>query len=256
MGKFFNGLGFNLTGLKYFVSNRELWKFVIIPFLLNLIIFAAIITSYVGWFGEIMQAGAKVVATLDIPDPQGFWAYTFDGLYWVLRALFMVLFFLLSLVMIFVSTFLSSQIINASFFEMMSERILIKEGVLTDIPFKFSDTLHAIKIEVFKTALFILMSLILLSLSLLPLIGMVFVILQLIVTAWFFAFSLSSYPMVKTQKPFREILLWGLQHKLSLIGFVLPTLIPFLGLFTMSFQVVGGTLLYRDTLPIPFGSSS
>jgi len=256
MGRLFKGLGFNLTGFTYFTSNRELWKFAILPFLLNLIIFAIMITGYVGYFGEIMQAGAKVVATLDIPDPQGFWAYTFDGLYWVLRALFMVLFFLLSLVMIFVATFLISQIINASFFEMMSERILVKEGVLTDVPFKFIDTFHAIKIEVFKTALFGTLSLVLLSLSLIPLVGMFFAILQLSITAWFFAFGLSSYPMVKTKKPFREILLWGLQHKLSLLGFGLPALIPFLGLFTMSFQVVGGTLLYKDTLPIPFGSSS
>jgi uncharacterized protein involved in cysteine biosynthesis len=248
MSRFLSGLGYNLTGMRYFLAHRRLWKFAILPLLINLSIFAGLFTLYIAHFSEIMALGERVVAGLSVPSPAGVWLHILAGLYWLLRALFAATFFLLTLILVFLSAALLSQLISANFYEAMSERILITEGYLPESPFALKRALlnmtHALMIEGEKFALFAITTVIMLALTLLPVVGSAFAILQLLITSWIFAFGLSTFPLVKERASFRSIVQWGWQRKLLLTGFGLPAIVPFLGLLITSFQVTGGTLLF------------
>lgn len=247
MRKIFEGLGYNASGLKYFFSHSALWKFSLIPLLINLLSLILMVTLYLRSFGEIFAFISSPLGSIDIVDPQAWYLYIADGGLWFVRNLLMVVFFVMALVVIVVFAYFLSSFINAPFYEMMVEKILIMEGRSQEVPFSFKhfkmNLFHSLKIEMFKLIFFVSISVCLVLLSFIPVVGTLFSILGFFFAAWTFAFGLCGFSMVLKRTPFRNMLRWGLSNKLLLIGFGLPAMIPFVGMLMMSFQVVGGTLL-------------
>ena len=244
------GFNFNIRGLKYLLSHKKLWKFSFIPFLINLLGLILMVSLYLHFFNDIFSFITSPLGSIDIAKPEGILLHMADIALWFVRNLMMVLFFVIALVAIVVVVYFASSLINSPFYEMMAEKILIQEGVRSEVSFSFSnflkDSMHSIKIEFFKMSFFLSGSLFLFVLSFIPAIGFVFSFIGFVFTSWTFAFGLCVFPLVLKRVSFRSILKWGLSRKLRLIGFGLPALIPFLGMLIMNFQVVGGTLLFIE----------
>jgi len=246
MRQFFKGLSYNLEGFRYFFANPKLWKYVLVPTLINFLALIILVTLYVSYFNDIFLLLTKPLSGLDILEPQNFWGHFFDGTLWIVRQLFKLLVFLVSLILIFVVVFLISSVINAPFYEAMSEKILELLGLGTASTFKgfIKNFVYSLKIEMSKFFIFAGAVLVLFLLSWLPVVGVIFSILMFLFVAWMFAFGLCTYPMVVAGASFTQMLRWGWNHKALLTGFGLPSVIPFLGLFIIFFQIAGGTLLY------------
>lgn len=248
MKDFLSGLSYNFTGLKYFLSHKILWKYAVLPLIINFFLLIALVSLYVAFFENIFLYISKPLAGIDIANPQGALWHILDGLLWAVRGFFTVFIFLTALVLIFVSVFFLGSIVNAPFYETLSEHVQMLEGKLPPQPFRWNFFLaavvYALKLEGVKFLLFVLVSGALFLLSWIPVLGVVFSVLGFFFTAWLFAFGICTYPMVLKRLPLSEIFSWGLKRKSMLIGFGLPSVIPFLGLLIANFQVVGGTLLF------------
>ncbi len=250
MTNFISGFGYNFKGLGYLTSHRELWKFVVIPFLISIVIFAGLVSFYFGYFSQILAFLQRPFVALDVTDPQGFLSYVLDGVLWFVRQLLTVVVFAVSSVFMAVLGYFIVNIVSAPFYEAMADKIMGLHGrvqtgnvAVTGLVKKW---IHAIKFELVKIASYIVITVIFGLLSLIPVVGMLFSILGLVISSWYFAFGLTAYPMVERVTPLSQMFLWGRQNKMRLVGFGIPALIPFLGLFILQIQVVGGTLLYID----------
>lgn len=250
MRDFFLGLSYNAIGLRYFCKNKTLWKYAFIPFVLNILGVIFCVSLYLWYFNDIFAFLSKPLGGIDIVDASGFWWSALDAILFFVRHLLKIFIFTLSLLFVFVFVYLAATIVNSPFYEMMAEKILILQGVRTDRSFQFKqfwlEIAHALKIQMAKLLLFTAVTVALTVLSWIPLIGILFSVVQFFFTAWLFAFAICTFPFVIDKKPFSQILKWAWRHKMSFTGFGLPSLIPLLGLFLMSFQVAGGTLLYLE----------
>lgn len=250
MKTLFKGLSYNFKAFDHFSENKDLWKYVLIPLCLNLLVLVILSSLYISWFDEILMFLSKPVAALDIIDPQGIWDTIKDGFYWVVRGFFRIFVFLLSVLALFVLIYFVSSLVNAPFYELLSERVLIKKGLKEDYPFEWKrfveEWAHSMKIELFKFLVLSLPSIALVFLSWVPVVGFAFTVLSFVFVSWYFAFGVIAFPMVLLRKDFKEILQFGRQNKALLVGFGLPALVPVFGIFLVSFQVVGGTLLYIE----------
>ncbi len=250
MKNFFLGISYNFKGLNYFFQNRSLWKYAIIPLVINIIALVALISLYLIYFNDLFFLITKSLGTLDILSPNGFLWHLLDALLWVLRFFLQIIFFLLSFVLIFVAVFILSSLLNAPFYEIMSEQVLIMKNDLEDRPFKLktflSEFRHALKIELCKLAMFASLFFMIILFSWIPVIGPIFALIGFFFTSWVFAFGLSTYPMIIHKQSFKKMLNWASTNKSTLIGFGLPSTIPILGLLIIHFQVIGGTLLYLE----------
>lgn len=250
MKSIFRGFGYNIKGWRYFFTHKTLWKFALIPFILNVLFFALVLFLYFHFYDDVFAALFKPFAKWDLENPQGFWQNVFDGAYWFLRLLIQAVVFVISFLLILMSVYLASLVVNGPFYELLSEKVLVLHGEHKDKPFLFKEFFlelkHSSKIEIAKVVVFAVVTLIFFLLSWIPIIGLVATALQFAFSAWFFALGICAYPLVLQRLPTREIFKWGMTHKSLLFGFGLPSLIPFVGLLLMNFQVVGGTLLYME----------
>lgn len=208
------------------------------------------VSAYFGYFNLIFDFISAPLHGIDISDPTNWGWHILDGLLWVVRHLVRVLFFIIALVLLMVGVYFLSSLVNSPFYEAMADKVLFLHDKKEEQPFKmkefFSDLVHSLKIELFKMLLFLSISVGLFVLNLIPGIGVIFAFLGFLYTSWVFAFGLSSYPMVSEKRRFSEMVKWGRQNKMGLIGFGLPAMIPIFGLLIMNFQVVGGTLFFIE----------
>lgn len=248
----FKGFSYNFIGFRYFKNHKPLWKFVVLPLCLDFFLLLLLMALYLYFFNDLFLFLTGSLGNIDVASPDGFLEHILDGVFWVLRHLLKLVLFLVSVVVIFVSVYLLSQLINAPFYEAMAEKILILKGKRQDYPFSIkrmlSESTHAFKIEGFKLLFFTSVSILLALMAWIPVVGFVFFIFGLFFSAWTFAFALCAFPMVLEKQSFSNILTWAKKRKLKLIGFGLFAMIPFVGLILAPFQVVGGTLLYLDEL--------
>lgn len=250
MNNFFKGLSYNMVGMRYFFANRSLWKFAIIPTVINFFALVLLIAFFVGYFNDVFALLIKPLGGLDVSDPHGFWLHLADGVLFVVRVLLEVILFLIALVVIVIAVFILSMIVNGPFYEMLAEKIILLKGNTPEAALKLSSWAHnfftSFKTELKKALFFIGATICLFILSFIPVIGVVFSVSIFLFSAWMFAFSLCTYPLVIERKSFGEILRWGLKRKMLLLGLGLPSLVPFVGLIIMFFQVTGGTVMYFD----------
>lgn len=246
------GFSYNLRGVKYFWAHRSLWKFALIPVMINIFIFAGFLALSFHYTGDLMGLLLKPLAAFLDVSGDGFLQALLAGIFWVIRQIIRLLVFLLTLVLICLLAYMAGSLINAPFYEMLAEQVLVLHGARADRSFSWKEffTLlrDGLKFEFFKIIFFGGLTLALTVLSWLPGVGVVFLVLQFILLAWLFAFGICTYPMLLEQVSFQDMLKWGGRRKLRLVGFGLFSLIPLVGLLAMPFQVVGGTLLYLEQL--------
>lgn len=251
MTNLFKGLHFNTLGLKYFWKHKNLWKFVLLPLVINFFILVLFVFLVSNYFQDIYHALVfRSFGSLDVVDPQGLWQHFYDGVLWVFRLFLKIFIFLISMIVILVLTYVLSVLINSPFYELLSENVLIQKGVRQEKPFQWKEfwyeILHSWKAELAKVLFFIFFSVLLFVLSFVPVLGVVVAFCQILFSSWFFAFGICAYPLILKKEKISSLFKWGLSHKMILTGFGLPSLIPLIGLALMPFQIVGGTLLYAE----------
>lgn len=246
------GFAYNIKGLRYFWQQKSLWKFVLLPLSINLLLFFVFLSLGLHYADDLLAFLLGPLEGFLTVTAEGFWNTILAALAWLLLLLLKVVFYLLSLIILWVLVYLMSSLVNSPFYERLSESVLKIRGAVEARVFSwrffFSELGRSLKIELGKALLFATVIVFLTALSWLPAVGPVFVFLQILVLSWLFAWGLCAYPLLVKGLAFKQILLLGLQNKLLLVGFGLFSLVPVVGILMMPFQIVGGTLLCLDRM--------
>lgn len=244
------------------LTRRELRPFIIVPLLINVLLFVAfglLIISQLGGLGSYISGllGDTPITTADMPWWQAIMAkgaaWAAGVVHWLawLIALAVLLLFLLFYGYMFAVV---TNIIAAPFNGLLAERV---ETLLTGRappPEGFGHmVLRTLKRELQKLKYFIGWGLIILLIALFTS-WTVFVpaLLSALWGAWCMAIQYVDYPLDNHQRPFSEVKSLLLKQKLTTLGFggtiILAKMVPIVNILVMPAAVAGGTALWIERL--------
>lgn len=238
---FSRGFFLPFRSLSLLRGNPRLILYILVPFLINVVVFSAAVWLGVDFFG------GTVVEHL----PRG------DAWYWALLSwLVWLVAALLTAVLVFFSFTVVGNLLASPFNDLLSERA---EEVLTGrigaLPFSlrqfFSDLLKTIFMEAKKMSLFVLVMLLILPLNLLPGFGTaLYTLLAVSLTLLFLCFEYLSFVMVRKQQFFSAQRRYIFARKFLMLGFACGVVallaIPFMQLFCIPLAVIGATRLWCE----------
>jgi len=232
-GNFFNGAGYLFEGLKLLL-HPKLRLFVLVPVLINALIFIVITTTLVQQFSNILELFMEW-----LPNWLDFLAWVLG----VLLALFVVLIYGYSFSII-------TNVIAAPFYGFLAEKAeaLISgeapegEPLLQMIPRTIFRELRKLWYLVWRSLFFLILSLV-------PLIGPV---LAAIWAAWSMSIQYSDYAADNHQTPFGQLRSLLGTRLYSALGFgavvMLGMMVPVVNIIVMPAAVIGGTLFWLREL--------
>ncbi len=231
------GAGYLVKGLKM-LPDPEIRPFVIVPLLINVVLFIAafwvLFSQMGGWIDGLLSY---------LPD----WA---SFLHWFLWPLFA----LMVLLVAYYSFSIVANLIAAPFNGFLSEKVekrlrgelVVDEGwkaLLAMVP-------RSIQRELAKLVYYLPRVLFLLILSFIPVINVISPLLWLWFGAWMMAIQYCDYPMDNNKVSFGQMKLLLKQERLTAIGFggliQACMLVPLLNLLIMPAAVVGATLYWVE----------
>ena len=234
MKDLFTGAGYLIDGFSL-LRKPGLRRFVVMPLLINILLFGGLIGWAYGWVD-----GASRVMIAGLPD----W------LHW-LRYIVVPVFVLTSLVVIFYGFSILANLIAAPFNGLLAEAVecyLTGKSLQGDWRQLLRDILPSIMSEFRKLFYFALRAVPLLLLLLVPLVNVVVSVLWVLFSAWMMTVQYMDYPMANHQLFFKEqrarlrkrpLLAW------SFGGLVmLCTLLPVLNFIVMPAAVAGATAIW------------
>lgn len=218
------------------VRQPGLRRFVVIPLLLNLGVFATLIGWGVRQFNIWM---AQLMATV----PQ--WLSFIEWLLWPLFAL-------LVLLVLFFGFSMLANLIASPFYGFLAEKVAEQERGEVSAPTSLRDIMlvvpRALGRELRKIGYYLPRLLILLLLSFIPLVNLVASPLLLIFGVWMMAVQYIDFQADNDQVSFIDMLRWMRGKRMVSLGFGLPVyvgmLIPLVNLLVMPSAVAGSTLLW------------
>lgn len=227
------------------VREPGLRRFVLIPLLINIVVFAVL-----GWllFGAML-------------DWMSSWAF-FErfGDVWLVEKLRQVLQILvgaiLSIVLVYAFTLLAN-IIGAPFNSLLAERVeqhLTGESPTTDpsLSFLIKSIPKTLRSELSKLIYLVLWSVPLLIIGFIPIVNIVAPFLVFAFGAWMFALEYIDYPMGNHGSLFKEVKGSLKQRRSMALGFgfmvAVFSIIPVVNLVIMPIAVAGATALYVEQL--------
>lgn len=231
-----HGFAFVISGIKYVNKNRSLIKWILIPLLVNTVLFSL--------FMYYFLAMAKVWTT----DSIEYLNSTF--LHSVITYFYYPILFVIGSLMILVSfllIYIVSSIVSAPFHSLLAERTLMSLGAIQQRPFQFTVwiglTFKMLFVSLIKAMFFLFISLVLTILSFVPGLNVV----AAFGTLMMLAFDFFDYSLELMELNFSQRMKFGKNNLTTLTGmagflaisFVLPGSI----LFLSPFAVVGGALL-------------
>ena len=234
MKDLFTGAGYLAEGFSL-LRKPGLRRFVVMPLLINILLFGGLIGWAYGWVD-----GASRVMIAGLPD----W------LHW-LRYIVVPVFVLTSLVVIFYGFSILANLIAAPFNGLLAEAVecyLTGKSLPGDWRQLLRDILPSIMSEFRKLFYFALRAVPLLLLLLVPLVNVVVSVLWVLFSAWMMTVQYMDYPMANHQLFFKEqrarlrkrpLLAW------SFGGLVmLCTLLPVVNFIVMPAAVAGATVIW------------
>lgn len=236
MTAFFKGIRYFFSGFRLALK-KQLIAFLIIPLLVNSLLFAGVIFFCFEQFQETMTWIADT-----LPD----WL---DWLVWLLWPLFI----LVILVIVFqIFTFVGNLIL-APFNGLLAERVeKMVNGTIDEMPFEWK-TLPSLVARSFRREFsklgYIAIRLIpLLILMLIPGINLITALVWFFFGSWMMAVEYIDYPVDNQKKMFLHLKEFLGQRRMLVLGFGMTVLffstIPLINFFVMPIAVVSGTLLY------------
>ena len=227
--------------LRILRSNPRLIQYILIPFLINAIVFSGAVYLGLDFFGS------TVVEYI----PQGE-AWYWSVLYWFLW----VVAVLLTAVLVFFSFTVVGNLLASPFNDLLSERT---EEVLSNrvnnetfsLGRFFRDALQTILMEAKKMWVFVVIMVFILPLNLLPGVGnSIYTLLAVGLTLFFLCFEYLGFVLVRKHQFFREQKNYIFTRKFLMFGFscgVMALLaIPFFQLFCIPLAVIGATRLWCE----------
>jgi len=236
-----SGFGYLLQGIRL-ITRPGLRRFVVVPLLVNILIFAGAIYAGVRWFeGLVAQVAAK------IPD----WLQWLEWLVWPL-------FILTLLVLVFYTFGLVANLIAAPFNSLLAEKVelhltgrsLDQGGGWVKVLRELVPTLLD---EVRKVLYALLWGIPFLVLFFIPGINLAAPVLWFLYTAWMLALQYLDYPMGNHGLKFREMRA-GLRRRRAMgLSFGAATagmtMVPVLNFIVMPSAVAGATALWVREFP-------
>jgi CysZ protein len=222
-------------------SNPHLIQYVLIPFLINTIVFSAAVYLGLDFFGS------TVVEYI----PQGE-AWYWSVLYWFLWGGAV----LLTAVLVFFSFTVVGNLLASPFNDLLSERTEeVLSGNLNDEPFAlgrfFRDALSTILLEAKKMWIFVVVMVLILPLNLLPGVGnTIYTVLAISLTLFFLSFEYLGFVLVRKRQFFRDQKSYIFARKFLMLGFSCGVMvilaIPFFQLLCIPLAVIGVTRLWCE----------
>lgn len=222
-------------------SNPRLIQYILIPFLINALVFSGAVYLGLDFFGS------TVVEYI----PQGE-AWYWSVIYWLLW----IVALLLTAVLVFFSFTVVGNLLASPFNDLLSERTEeALNGNVNNEPFSISrflhDALQTILMEAKKMGVFVVVMVFILPLNLVPGIGnSLYTLLAVSLTLFFLCFEYLSFVLVRKQQFFREQKSYIFARKFLMFGFscgVMALLaIPFFQLFCIPLAVIGATRLWCE----------
>jgi len=219
----------------------RLFQYILIPFVINLIVFSGAVYLGLGFFGS----------TVVDHIPQGD-AWYWSALYWFLWTIAV----LLTAVLVFFSFTVVGNLLASPFNDLLSERTEeVFSGKITDEHFSlgrfFREAWQTILLEVKKIWVFVVIMVLIVPLNLLPGIGnSLYSLLAISLTLFFLCFEYLGFVMVRKHQFFREQKKYIFARKFLMLGFscgVLAILaIPFMQLLCIPLAVMGMTRLWCE----------
>ena len=241
VGSFFQGVFIPFRGLGFLAKRPEIWYLVLIPLIINTILFiAALILGY-GAFSDFLRSLmgdweklAWYMKTLAVLARLFFW----------ILALFMVYYVFTPVALVIASPFndrLAETTEEACGFKWRDDRPLFRQIV--------GEASFAIRSEVKRMFIFGLVFIILLPLNLIPIVGSaIYVFLSFVWACFGFAFEFISFATDRRHVALKRKLnlLW--EHLPCSLGFgfivFISLLVPFVNIFMVSIGAVSGSILF------------
>lgn len=241
MSNFSRGFAYPYRSLRFLREHPRLLRYILIPFLLNLVIF-----SFVVYLGLDFFDGT-VVEYL----PAG------DAWYWViLYYAAWVLAVLVTAVLVFFTFTVVGNLLASPFNEILSERTEQVFGMsVGDEPFTLrgfiSDARRVLVTELKKLLFFVFGMMALLLLNLIPVAGQViYSVAAILFTLFFLVMEYLGYVFERKKFAFREQRRYIFGRKFLLLGFGTGVFcllaVPFLQFFCLPLAVIGATLLWCE----------
>ncbi len=239
-GKLSHGAQYLIRGTKM-LAHPSLRLFVIIPLLVNILIFGSLIGLTLNYLSELMSGWLSL-----IPEWLGF-------IQWILWPLIGLT---LSLVTGYAFTAVAL-IIASPFNALLAEKA---EELITGRPVESLEGLggallaipRGILRELLKLLYYVPMLLLVLVLSFVPLLNAASPFLWLLLGAWMMSIQFLDYPMDNHQLSFADVKEAARMRRLSSLGFggavALCTGIPILNFFVIPSAVVGATIMWCEEL--------
>lgn len=219
----------------------RLLQYIVIPFLINLVVFSAAV--YLG----LDLFGSTVVKYI----PQGE-AWYWSVLYWFLWMIAV----LLTAVLVFFSFTVVGNLLASPFNDLLSERTEeVLSGKVSNEKFALgrflSDAWQTLLMEARKMWVFVAVMVLILPLNLLPGIGnSIYTVLAIGLTLFFLCFEYLGFVMVRKRQFFRAQKSYIFSRKFLMLGFSCGVMvilaIPFFQLLCIPLAVVGATRLWCE----------
>ncbi len=232
------GVGYIFSGLRL-VTQPGLRRFVILPLLINTLVFALLFASGMHYFQQFM----------DWILPAG----TSSWLVW-LRDLLWLLFGMMGIILVFFSFNTLANFLGSPFNGLLSEVIERRQtgqSPLTQNWQEFARIIIPMLInELRKLRYFILISVPVLLLFVIPGINILAPFLWVAIGVWIMALEYLDYPMANHDHDFRQVRGWLPQHRALGLGFgfgmLIGITIPGINLIMMPVGVAAATLMWLD----------
>ena len=235
----FRGIGFFFSGFKL-IFRRGIKRFVLIPFVINVSIFAFGFWLGMQWFDQFLERMLPA------------WLSWAEFILWPIFALsyFLVVFYLFALL---------ANIIAAPFNGLLAEKVeqqlrgqsspqnqsTIKQ-LLKELP-------RTVGSEVNKLFYFLLRSLPLLILFLIPGVNIIAPVIWFLFSAWMLSLEYLDYPLGNHGILFKQTRSLAKQQRIRCLSFgalvSVFTMIPVLNFIVMPVAVAGATAFYVDSMP-------
>jgi CysZ protein len=241
----FEGAAYLSRGAGFFLRRPSLWRYAILPILLNVLIFAGLAALTIAYLPRGLDA--------ILPNPEGWW----NALYWPA----VVVAWLLTAIAFLVAFYLTATIVASPFYGRLARRTLsLLRGAPVDAPGGFwADFM----LPILNTLRRLGLLLVLLPLSLVPVVGVVF---AAIATSFFFALEFLDYSLDSVTPPlhFADRRRYAWTHRWPALGFgfavTLGMCVPVIDLVVMPWAVVGAAIFFHErpegVAPVTIGDAT
>jgi CysZ protein len=237
-----------VTGARYLLRGFSLVRqpgirlFAVIPLLITLVVFTALIALGAGYFSDLMDSL--------LPAGDAWWATALRAVLWPLFALAMLLIWYFTFTLV-------ANLIGAPFNGLLAEKVeahlrgrpLADTGGLAEA---LKDALPSMLNELRKFAYYVLWAVPLLILFVVPAVNLAAPVLWALFMAWMLALEYAAYPMENHRIRFRDARRALAGSRALSLGFGAAVmglmLIPVLNLLVMPAAVAGATALWVERL--------